>query len=692
MTVATTAIQAADSATAVAATAIQAVDSQTAVVAVATTNLNNAQTALTTVTAAVDSQTAVVAVDTTNVATTKAAADVSVVETVVNGVKATAYAYSGSTATPLPTAQTTPLSTTTVPYISASWGSGQVLNSGRVDNVIVKYEGTITVPDNAVAVKYAVYSDDGAKLYLDGVLAINNWKDQGPTWSAYSPTYNTTTDKSQDFILWYYEHGGGANVTLGWGLTFADGTGYWTNPGATAFSTVTTTKDPVLVAAAATAKTTLTTDTTALNTLIDNKTAATAVVVDKTQIKAIEVTLLTQLTDTATATVATATDLANVASTKANEAKTALESAVTVVTQVVTQYVDAQLQAQRDAEAAALLAAQRAAAAEAARLSAIAAQPAPAPEPAPAPAPDPTPVAQPDPAPQTPQDVPTEDPAPPVPAEDAPTPVAEPDPAPVADPTPEPAPEPQPAPAVDETPNPEPDPAPQENIPADNPDVPADPQPAPAPDTNPTTDSPEPPPVIAISNDTTAETWVPAVDPETYMTKEDIKSYEEIGIVPNNADQLPTDVPKPAPAEALVAHVQIDVPGVENGGIQFFGTQSQPQVVGEDGNLTPPPPPPGSGLPIPEDAITLTDTFIGQPGGTTFNAPDVAVPVVLVPVEIPAALDILPGAGAAVQAVNQAYVALANIGNDMSPITRKKAKKILVLTTVIAAVRRRFGN
>jgi hypothetical protein len=108
--------------------------------------------------------------------------------------------------------------------------------------------------------------------------------------------------------------------------------------------------------------------------------------------------------------------------------------------------------------------------------------------------------------------------------------------------------------------------------------------------------------------------------------------------------------------------------------------------VGEDGNLTPPPPPPGSGLPIPPDAITLTDTFIGQPGGTTFNAPDVAVPVIETPIE--GALAAVPG----VQALNHAFVAMANIGNDMSPITRKKAKKILVLTTVIAAVRRRFGN
>ena len=169
------------------------------------------------------------------------------------------------------------------------------------------------------------------------------------------------------------------------------------------------------------------------------------------------------------------------------------------------------------------------------------------------------------------------------------------------------------------------------------------------------------------------------------MTKAEIKSYEAIGLVPNNPAQLPTDIPKPAPAEILVPHEQIDVKGVENGGIQFFGTQNAPQVVGEDGNLTPPAPPPGSGLPIPPDAITTIDTFIGQPGGTTFNSPDIAVPVILVPLD--GAIASIPGA----EALNQAFVAMANIGNDMSPVTRKKAKKILVLTIAVTAIRRRFN-
>jgi hypothetical protein len=160
------------------------------------------------------------------------------------------------------------------------------------------------------------------------------------------------------------------------------------------------------------------------------------------------------------------------------------------------------------------------------------------------------------------------------------------------------------------------------------------------------------------------------------------------GLIPNNPDSLPDDIPKLPEAQALQPHVQEDKPGVENGGIEFYGTKTQPQVIGEDGKLTPPPPAPGSGDPIPPDAITTTETFIGQPGGTTFNAPDIAVPVL--PIEIN--IDI-PGVGESVQALADAYVAMANIGNDMSPITRKKAKKILIATLVagqISQLRRRF--
>ena len=329
---------------------------------------------------------------------------------------------------------------------------------------------------------------------------------------------------------------------------------------------------------------------------------------------------------------------------------------------------------------------------------------------------------------------PPSDPSPPVPPTPQPPIEVNPRPVPtqpVVDPVP-PAPTPSP---VEETPepNPEPDPIPVPDIPQDpvdpqvnqdnnDPNQPSDSIDAPTeeptpvePDSQTPTDSQD-----SQTSDTVNQPVVKPVqndDPSTNDTnnKQDLQPSSD----PNN---LPTDKPLLPPAEKLVPRVQVDIAGVTNGGIEFFGTKSQPQVIGEDGKLTPPPPPPGSGLPIPPEAITTTETFIGQPGGTTFNAPDIAVPVLPSyickditkedgtvvhididgnehPVEqctyLPAALDIIPGAGQAVQAIGQAYAALANIGNDMSPITRKKAKKILITTVIvgqIAGLRRRFGE
>jgi hypothetical protein len=260
---------------------------------------------------------------------------------------------------------------------------------------------------------------------------------------------------------------------------------------------------------------------------------------------------------------------------------------------------------------------------------------------------------------------------PPVIIEPAPTPV------PVA-PAPEPVKEPEPQPEIVPTPTEEPQLPPPipEPIPIEQP-TPIE-EPALASEPIPL---PEPVPVLEPVREPVPPVSAPV--PETPV--EDVAPPVVEGLIPNSPDQLPDDIPKEAPKEVLVAHIQEDKPNVENGGIEFFGTKTQPQVVGEDGKLTPPPPAPGSGDPIPPDAITTTETFIGQPGGTTFNAPDIAVPVLPIEVNID-----IPGVGQTVQAMADAYVALANIGNDMSPITRKKAKKILITTVFGGALLRRI--
>jgi hypothetical protein len=658
------------------------------------------------------------------------------IQTTTNGVTANVYAAGGRSPA-LPASNVTPILTTTVPQITYNWGSGPVMGT-RSDGVIVKFTGTITIPDEANLLRYAVYSDDGALLYIDGQVAINNWKDQGSTWSQYSQTYNVATDKQQDFTLWYYENGGGATCTLGWMIIRADGTGYFTSPTAVNFGTTTTTQDPAKVAAVNIAKTNLGFANSAYATQLAIRDAAYQAwqdaihavnaqqsVIDAAQaaydtaqqnlttaeqILTTEQQNLTTANQNLTILLQTADSLANVATTQVNEAVTAMTNAAQVTTNY---YAEQQRIAAENAriaaeQAAAQAAQETAAAAERARIAesiaakaeadrvaaeqaiveAKAAQEKSAAEAKAAEdarikaeqdakdAQSAADKAKADAEIQAAKDAQAKADAEKAAADAA---KAEADAKAKAE---------QDAALAEQKAKDEAAKIAQD---AANAKAEADKQKAEADriaadqaakeqaakDAQAKADA-----AIQSQKDAQAKA-------DAQKAAEDKAKQDAIGVKPNSPDQLSDTVVKEAPKEVLVPHIQEDKKGVENGGIEFFGTKSAPQVVGEDGKLTPPAPPPGSGLPIPPDAITTQDTFIGQPGGTSFNAPDIAVPVILTPVT--GALASVPG----VQAVNQAFVAMANIGNDMSPVTRKKAKKILVTTIVvgqIAALRRRFGQ
>ena len=577
-----------------------------------------------------------------------------------NGITASVY-NAGGRSPALPASNATPVLTTTVPQIVYNWGSGSVLGA-RADGVIVKFTGTITIPNEASSLRYAVYSDDGALLYIDNQVAINNWRDQGPTWSPYSQTYDVSSNKQQTFTLWYYENGGGAVCTLGWMIIRADGTGYFTSPTAINFGTNTTTQDPVKVAAVNTAQNNLSSAQSAYATQLSIRDSAyqawqdaiNAVNAQQSVIDSAQATYstaqqnliiaqqnltteqqnLTMQQQNLNISLQTANSLADTATVAVQSAVTAMDNAVSVTNDYYAQLAAAKAAADKAAADAAAakaqadaLAAQKAAAK--AQADALAAQQAAQKAAADKAAADAAAAkAQADAlAAQQAADKAAADKA-------------------AADKA-----------AADQA-------AKDAQAKADAAKAEADAKAA-----------------AQQAADQAAKDAQAKAD--AAKAAADKAKQDTIGVVPNSPDQLSDTVVKEAPAEALVPHIQQDVKGVENGGIQFFGTKSQPQVVGEDGKLTPPPPPPGSGLPIPPEAITTKDTFIGQPGGTTFNAPDIFVPVDTITVTVP-----VPGA----QALADAYVALANIGADMSPVTRKKAKKILVLTVAVSAIRRRFGQ
>ncbi len=111
---------------------------------------------------------------------------------------------------------------------TGTWNSNsmQLPVCGRYENIIVKFTGRITVPDHWTQTYFAGYTDDGFRMYVDGQLAVNNWVEQGVTWSDYSPVYDVSEDKTLDVEIWWYNGGGPGSYHLGWAIP-----GGWTGAG-----------------------------------------------------------------------------------------------------------------------------------------------------------------------------------------------------------------------------------------------------------------------------------------------------------------------------------------------------------------------------------------------------------------------------------------------------------------------------
>jgi uncharacterized protein YoxC len=321
---------------------------------------------------------------------------------------------------------------------------------GRYENIIVKFTGQITVPSHWTGVYFAGYTDDGFRMFVDGNLAVNNWVEQGVRWSAYSPIYDVSEDKTLDVEIWWYNGGGPGSYHLGWsipgGWTGAgcDYTGGWgvgfscdlntfsSGPGATQ------------------------SQIDAYNEALATKTAALAVYNDKLSVYNQEVQNLTSanqnLTNATQNITSAEQNLTNALSEKDNTINN-YNQAINDVNSAIDEawnYYDEQ--AQRELNAAIAQAAATAAAnqpkPEPTPEPTIEATPEPSPEPTVDPTPDPTPEVTPDPEPTPkPTTEPTKDPEP------EPEPTVEPTTEPTVEPTPEPTPGPEPT--VDPEPTPE---------------------------------------------------------------------------------------------------------------------------------------------------------------------------------------------------------------------------------------------
>lgn len=136
--------------------------------------------------------------------------------TVESGLDVTVYNnywYNGSP--PLPTVSGRPVvGTTSVSLIDQNFDSQPLFN--MYEDFVVKYEGYITSPVT-MNITFYPYADDGTQLYIDGVLSDNNWRDKGGGGYPTSPI-PFIAGQSREIVLWFYENGGGAWVTLYWDI------------------------------------------------------------------------------------------------------------------------------------------------------------------------------------------------------------------------------------------------------------------------------------------------------------------------------------------------------------------------------------------------------------------------------------------------------------------------------------------
>ncbi len=348
---------------------------------------------------------------------------------------------------------------------SGTWNSNSMqlpVCGNRYENFIVNFSGRITVPSWFTQAYFAGYTDDGFRMYIDGSLAIDNWVEQGTTWSDYSPVYDVTTDKTFDVEIWWYNGGGPGSYHLGWGIP-----GGWTGAGCDyagnprvwgqnfSCNLNTFSSGP-----GATQE-----QTDDYNDALSAKNLAQDVYNDKLNVYNQAVLTLNGYNQTLTnktneynnSVLNVATALQN-----KNNAEDAYEQAINNVNSAIDdawRYYDEQLQ--REIQSAIAQAAANAAANQ------------PTPEPSPEPTAEEPPTPEPSPEP-TADEPPTPEPSPEPTAEEPPTPEPSPEPTvdPTDEPTPEPTPEepPTPEPTEEPAPEPGPDPEPEEN-PWNEPDV-----------------------------------------------------------------------------------------------------------------------------------------------------------------------------------------------------------------------------
>ena len=103
--------------------------------------------------------------------------------------------------------------------INFNWSSGNVLDSGRRDYIVVKLTGNFVMPGTpgtSYSVRFRNHDDDGSILKINGVEIINDWSGLHPPAHRYSGWRTLVVGQSYSYERLFSEWGGGAVLRQEW--------------------------------------------------------------------------------------------------------------------------------------------------------------------------------------------------------------------------------------------------------------------------------------------------------------------------------------------------------------------------------------------------------------------------------------------------------------------------------------------
>lgn len=98
--------------------------------------------------------------------------------------------------------------------VNFDWGTGSPGAGVNADNFSVRWTGTVAAATTGYY-RFRTNSDDGVRLWVNGVQMVNNWTDHSPTLNTGASIW-LTAGQRYTVRLEYYERGGGAVMQLRW--------------------------------------------------------------------------------------------------------------------------------------------------------------------------------------------------------------------------------------------------------------------------------------------------------------------------------------------------------------------------------------------------------------------------------------------------------------------------------------------